>query len=318
MNSNVAPLKAVESSRHHLRRTAKRLLAQHLRRVCRRVMRLAENNGKKVERIHELRTELRRSEAALQLFADFVPQGLTKRIHPELAHLRSLAGSVRDQDVLKLGLNELNQKLPREFTHWLKHQLHRTRERKVKSLVRYCRRITDQGFEVQCRKLVEAIHWPQGNHDDIRQQFLCDALDRIADPFLGSVQQLKQDEQRFHQVRICGRRLRYTLDLLHDDLPECAAAGIGSLLSELQSVLGHAHDRAALLKFIQHRSGKYPSFDASLNQLLKSLKREHSRSLRSCVQRSIELGDQIPQLLEELAGERLEATRLVESAPRRS
>ena len=318
MNSNVAPLKAGDSGQLHLRRTAKRLIAQHLRRVCRRVTRLAANSGKKVERIHELRTELRRSEAALKLFADFVPHGLTKRIHPELARLRSMAGSVRDRDVLKLGLNELNQQLPLEFTHWLKHQLHRTRERKLKSLVRYCRRITDQGFEVQCRRLIDAIHWPQGNHDDIRKQFLGDALDRIANPFLASVQQLKQDEQRFHQVRICGRRLRYTIDLLHDDLPESVAVGIGSLLSELQSVLGHAHDRAALLKFIQHRSGKYPSFDASLSQLLKSLKREHSRSLRSCVQRSIELVDQIPQLLEELRDKRLEATRREESMPQSS
>ena len=300
MSSHFALLKTADSGQLHLKRTAKRLLARHLRHVCRRVMRLAANKGKQVERIHELRTELRRSEAAFKLFANFVPHGLTKRIHQVLARLRSMTGSVRDRDVLKLGLNEFDQKLPLEFRHWLKQQLHRTRERKLKGLIRYCRRITEQGFEVECRTLIDAIDWPKGNHNQIRKQFLCDALARIADPFLCAVQQLKQDERKFHQVRICGRRLRYTIDLLHDDLPETEAAQIGTLLSELQSVIGQAHDRAALLHFIQHRSNEYPSVDASLKQLLESLEREHARSLQLNVQQSIELGDQIPKLLDTL------------------
>ena len=312
MSSNFAPVKARDSGQLHLKRTAKRLLARHLQRVCRRVMRLAGNKGKRVERIHELRTELRRSEAACKLFANFVPHGLTERIQQVLARLRSMAGSVRDRDVLKLGLDEFDQKLSLEFRHWLKQQLHRTRERKLKGLIRYCRRITEQGFEVECRVLIDAIDWPEGNHNQIRKQFLCDALARIADPFLCAVQQLKQDERKFHQLRICGRRLRYTIDLLHDDLPESAGAQIGDLLSKLQSWLGQAHDQTALLQYIQLHAAKSALSDASLTRLLESLEREYATSLQLWVRQSVELGDQLPKLLDELTDNRLEATRLEE------
>lgn len=290
---------SLESCPRKLKQLAQDSLSDHLRKVDHHVLRLAAKRGKGTEHIHELRTESRRSDAGLKLFADFLSRKRARWLHRRLARLRSIAGSVRDLDVMKGVLRDSHQKLPPEFRLWLKHELQRCRAKQVKALIRHCRQVAATGVARRIRKLVDSVAWPNRNHDAIRQKFFHDSLHRVALPLLNSIQQCEQQPEKFHQVRIDARRMRYTIDLLNQGLSWTATKPLLEPLSEIQSLLGQAHDRIAFLDFLRAQSNRSPLDEATFASLLETLQQEHEHQFSAMMATCSELAAQLPRQLRE-------------------
>ncbi|MEK6261216.1 MAG: CHAD domain-containing protein [Planctomycetota bacterium] len=206
---------------------------------------------KDVERVHQLRTETRRADAALRLFADWLPRRRADWIRRRLGDVRCKAGTVRDLDVLMLPLEELGRQLPKQAGKWLLDRAELFRAEAMHSLRRFCRQLLKHGFEDRTRSLTDRIGWRHASAEPSPSELGSLAIGRLATDFFCRVDLLRDDRQQLHKVRILGRRLRYTLDLLRDVLPAFPAEAACRELSEIQESLGLANDQATALQFLQ-------------------------------------------------------------------
>ena len=62
--------------------------------------RLCGTGRKNAERVHQLRVATRRAAAALDLYHDFVPRKIAKKMDARLKRIRRTAGDIRDCDML--------------------------------------------------------------------------------------------------------------------------------------------------------------------------------------------------------------------------
>src|SRR6185312_8584052 len=92
--------------------------------------------------------------------------------------------------------------------------------KRMHSLKRHCRKLLRHSFKDRSRSLAHDVRWRQETTVPAPRQACQLAIDHLAKDFFSAVGLLNDDAEQLHKARILGRRLRYTLDLLRDFLPD--------------------------------------------------------------------------------------------------
>ena len=255
-----------------------------------------------IELIHQLRTESRRADVALRLFADRLPRRELDWVRRRVGQIRAKSGPVRDMDVIMPLVMGLGDPFSAQAKHWLVEQIEILRTNELVSLKQYCQRLFDRGFIGRCRRLSRC---GSGQNLDANLGFLksCSKfVSRLATKYFQKVDLLKTDERQLHKVRILGRRLRYTLELLPDlgieFTPESDAdvAWVCRRLSKIQETLGQVHDEMSALRLMKERlaDASEASVTESMRQLIDSLETSTAGNAKTAIP---ELMDMVNQLI---------------------
>ena len=241
---------------------------------------------KSEECIHRFRTETRRADAALRFFADCLPRRRTERIRRQLSDIRGKAGLVRDFDILLPLLSEFGDQLPEQTVAWLLERVGRLRAEKMRSLKRFCQQLLKRDFKGQTQALCHRIGWRPAENAPSLPEYSSQSIDRLVTRFCNVVESIGDDEQQLHDARILGRRLRYTLELVKDNLPQGVVDDVCRDLSTLQDELGASNDQVSVWQFLQtcEQECDQKSMAVSLRPIIDALKVSMTEQANSAMQ----------------------------------
>jgi len=288
------------------KKTAQRLVRKHLEKLIRLIAHVAKKSDKDVERIHHLRTETRRSDAAIRLFQGWLPERHAKRTRMLLNQIRDKAGRIRDLDVQTPFLEALGQQVTEEVQRTLMERAKMLQENGSQSFRRYCKRLLKQDFAEKCKALTQRMHRSQSSSEQCLQEFCCLATSQLATAFNTSIDSLKTDPDQLHRVRIVGRRMRYSLEMMSRLLPEFPTDGICEKLASLQDEIGRVMDRRSLLQFLQAFIAEcgHGEFMKSLESAISSFEAETKKRRDAVIQLIIEKAEEIREHAAELSSGR--------------
>jgi CHAD domain-containing protein len=238
-------------------------------------------------------------DAALQLFTDFLPGHLAEWVQQQLGRIRHKAGAVRDLDVLLPPLREMESQLPDEPLRWLIERAKLQREEQGRHLRRHCRKVIEQGLQKKVSSLLHRVHWRGTETKPTSDEFCSAKIAQLVTSFNSVVDSFQDDEKAMHQVRICGRRIRYTLDILKDFLPDTKISAVGQKLTELQDSLGQTNDRQMTIRFLRESMPEYGDrpFAKTLFQLINSLEITMSEQMPSVIRETVKKAFAVQTLL---------------------
>ncbi|NCX98214.1 MAG: CHAD domain-containing protein [Planctomycetia bacterium] len=193
--------------------------------------------------VHALRVASRRAVAALDVFADCLPRRVFKEARNAMRTLRRAVGTARDWDVLlqqlarKLGAAADSDRAPLDMLrgYALAHRL------PAQSRLEAACPDHPFGFDRLMARCVAAVRVRNtepvsfGGHLRPIVARLVANLDTRAAEGDG-------DWDRLHDVRIAGKRLRYTLELVPEAFGGPMQTHLGPALARLQEVLGEVND----------------------------------------------------------------------------
>lgn len=220
---------------------ALRELEAYLGQVLDSMAEAGAKHPRKKKHVHELRVGCRRGQAALSLYADFLPRKRKKRVEKRLKALRDAARDPRDLDVL-IGLLAADKTGPDSGA--LLEIAKKERDKAQKKLRRAVARTEDRGFRRDVKKLLkDAANRRTGNgmrfgpwarvelRPVVREFF-------AAAPTLSSRAKI----EALHEFRIQAKYLRYTMEMLEPAFPAMFKKDLLPRVEALQDRLGDIID----------------------------------------------------------------------------
>jgi CHAD domain-containing protein len=203
----------------------------------------AKESDKDLEHVHQLRVATRRAGAALDTFALCLPEKTYDATRKQLKRLRRAAGAARDWDVFVVTLRE-------------RHKLRSERNREgLDFLYGYARGQRDAAQKV-LEDMVppgDIIHLFENSLTDLRPPQGRNQPRTLADLAGSSIARLLaelnaaaakdlDDYDNLHQVRIAGKRLRYTMEIVADCFAPSFREEVYPRVEGMQDILGRAND----------------------------------------------------------------------------
>ena len=228
------------------------------------------------EVVHRLRVATRRSLAALAAFGDLTPKKLRRRFERQLRRVRRAAGEARDLDVL---IDRLRQRWPTaaENDPAAERLLSLLADQQVASRgpIRDCRAdLLAWDWPARTKRLLAAI----GAADSLGYgRYARRRLRQVGRRFFAAAGPFKR-AAGLHQFRICGKRLRYSLDLFADALRPQPHDRCLKLLKKLQEQLGGFTDHVAAAERFRQLAAE--PVDAGTAAVVDSLREEERRLAR--------------------------------------
>ncbi|HEV3142338.1 MAG TPA: CHAD domain-containing protein [Gemmataceae bacterium] len=197
-----------------------------------------------IEHVHQLRVGTRRADAALKIFSDCLPRKVFRSQKKHLKRVRKAAGQARDWDVFLSHLESWSPKRPKaeqsglDFLRGLAFQ---QRQEAQDAL----REVGDESLEFQ--ELLDSVQPPQNASDELGKlalSTLTDLMDELDQAFAGERGSYKQ----LHQIRICGKRVRYAMEIFADCFAPPFREKMYAAIEEMQELLGSANDSHVALE----------------------------------------------------------------------
>ncbi len=207
----------------------------------------AEDDG---EAVHALRVAARRAEAAIRLYADWLPARQAARWKKRLKRIRRVAGTARDADVLARRLAEKGD-LPGIGD--VLEGVQRDR-RKARKPIRHLYRESENRdwFGPRLKRLLRRISQHDEWEDARFETWAETQLSRTVSRFFRA--EPTDDEVRtLHRFRLRAKELRYTLELVAGAFPPDAAEDAYRSVDALQRDLGDINDRTTGLLVLRDR-----------------------------------------------------------------
>jgi len=195
------------------------------------------------EHVHQLRVSTRRAGAALEIFAQCLPEKDYQRARKTLKRIRRAAGAARDWDVFLGELSAIDKASGRQ---------------PVRDLIvgfAVSRRLAAQGpleiaspnfpfdYERFQAETIAAVRKPKDEPElrtllDLAQPMLTRLLGELHAAASGNL----NDYDHLHQVRIIGKRVRYAMEVFVDCFAAAFKAELYPAVEKMQSILGDAND----------------------------------------------------------------------------
>lgn len=222
---------------------------------------------KDTERVHQLRVASRRAVAALEFFAGTLPEKRTRKLVKVLKKVRRAAGDARDLDVMRQRLASVSGAWTGKQRRRVKRFLKRRRKAAqvplweifaawpAKRLRRRFRRVLDSLPGPECHAEPLVVDWRRQVDEALREFSTADCR---------SLEQL-------HRMRIQGKRLRYTLEILVDLGMNGRMRDVLKQLRRIQNQLGAINDGVAICRRLaawRCKTGDWP-LSADLNRWQK-------------------------------------------------
>ncbi len=296
-----------------LQEAAEVVLATRLETLAASLPRVIKHPQEDPEDVHQLRVAARRATAALDEFASCLPETALHPLRDRIRLLRRSAGEARDWDV---------------FAAMVQAKKEHASDREMAGidyLLGYAqglRAAAQQGLEDACeefgaadlkrlfRKALKSVRSPEAGSGPSTALELAHVTltSRIAE-FLSAAEADTSGYKQLHQVRILGKRLRYSMELFANCCDAHRWQEVYAQLAETQETLGRANDRHIASKKLdalrESLKGTDPTewlrVKSGILGLLKEqrdeLRRESKRS-RSMIERWKELDP--PRLIADL------------------
>jgi CHAD domain-containing protein len=191
--------------------------------------------GKGPEDVHQLRVWARRSDAALNLYADLLPRKHLRWMSKWLKRLRKAAGKVRDSDVLGRDIAGPDGRPP--------VQLRSARRRGLKKIRKLAERL-DNGRRLKrrTRKLLHSMIQAHGRAAERFGERARGSLLPMLEVFFAASPTEEAADGALHRFRIRGKELRYAMELLAGAFAPAFRDELYPPISELQERLGRVND----------------------------------------------------------------------------
>jgi CHAD domain-containing protein len=206
--------------------------------------RAAKRYQEDVEYVHQLRVSSRRAVAALLTLSELLPKQKREGFIRRLKRVRRAAGDARDCDVLLQRFQRHSQVESASILLLVEH-LQRLRANAQPAIVSVYDELRDWDYSARVDDLVRKLAWRDTSRlqPDLQTHARRALEPALAGFFEAAAQDLTQVE-RLHELRIAGKKLRYTLELFAGGLPRRPAAALYAAVELLQERLGKINDRA--------------------------------------------------------------------------
>jgi len=251
------------------------ILAARMRTVVQSLPLAAYEFRDDIEYVHQLRVGCRRAGAALQAFRPLAKRK-AKPLRRWLKQIRRAAGPARDTDVL---LERLQAESPDTPGHtYVRERLKRRRDKVQWALVdvaeivasgRLQKRV-DRCLQALCKHAAQPAAERFDNYARSALRAASKDMFRLAGVEQPTVAQL-------HQLRIAGKRLRYSIELFHSAFPSGLRDEVYPLVEKIQSRLGKLNDHATAQALFQQWLADLPP-DERAAQLAARIVAEHASS----------------------------------------
>ncbi|REJ94817.1 MAG: CHAD domain-containing protein [Planctomycetota bacterium] len=278
MQVSLSPVDATSiPAEAELRPAAKLLFDDRARRLLESIRRCVRQNARP-EDVHKLRIATRRVDAFLRTFAVVTPRRRARKLSRELRRVRRAAGDVRNLDVL------IERTAPESTDHdgstegdWVVAQLRRRRDRAARRLSKTLRSIHSKRFRGQLARLKKRLRWRGSGSEPSIASAAAPLIRPEVDRFLAATSCDLSDISRLHRMRLRGKRLRYSLELLVALLPQDERLGrLKAALKQMQEQLGDLNDRATAIEILRQvrDTAENRSHEAEVDSLIEIQRRE--------------------------------------------
>jgi CHAD domain-containing protein len=233
---------------------------RHLRQVLDNLPKATSRHLKKNKFIHDLRVETRRSTAALELYADFLPAKHRVRLEKRLKKIRRAAGKARDLDVF-IGLLEQDKtgQNPGPLLEIAKDR----RKKAQDGMVRAGKRARQQGLHKDIRRfLKEAGKRRKGGGMRFGPWARAELRPRMR-AFFEAAPPANSGLKRLHEFRIQAKYLRYTMEMLETAFPPSFSKELLPRVQRLQDRIGELIDIRTRKKKIEKWLPRAPNAEAA-------------------------------------------------------
>jgi len=221
------------------------ILEARLRAVAYWLPLAAEKSEEDVEYVHQLRVSARRAVASVWIFSDLAAEDVVAQVRGKLHAMRRAADEARNLDVL---LNDFLTYASAESSRACQTLIADMRRRRRKAdmpiAAVYAGSEADRFAEVVARLLEEVSEnrsiWATESFGRQAARYLQPALKKY---FKASKANLT-DSNAFHRLRIEGKKLRYTMEVLAVAFPASFRARLYPRLARLQDSMGVVNDHA--------------------------------------------------------------------------
>ncbi len=219
---------------------ARALLKKRFKRVLGLLPLAAENPDGDIEHVHRLRVATRRAGAALAAFRPLM-DGKPAAAKAALRSVRRAAGPARDADVLWLRLAE---RAGEPFIDRVAEpRLRDERQDAQRALCRAATKRRSKRLRAALRDAAALLGEPS-KPPLLFGEFARSSVSEAVERFQSAAQADLSGWAALHQLRIAGKRLRYTLEVFESALPEAPQQAATTATKALQDRLGAINDHA--------------------------------------------------------------------------
>ena len=229
-----------------------------------------------MEHVHQLRVGCRRASAALRAFEPLFAEK-PKSLKKWLSRIRDAAGPARDIDVLlaRFAAEAEDDTVSAYACERLDFERHEVQDELVKVAAKASRGTLVDSVEAGLRALAENPEVPSivGSRDlgQLALRVACNA-------FLPLAQLPNPTITELHQLRIAGKRLRYSIEIFHGAFPPELREEVYPAIVGLQDRLGLINDHATAQALFQSWLGAMPP-DALAADLAVRVAAEHLQAM---------------------------------------
>ncbi|NOZ39334.1 MAG: CHAD domain-containing protein [Planctomycetes bacterium] len=225
-----------------------------------------------IEHVHQLRVGCRRAGAALQAFRPLL-RGKAKRLRKWLRKLRRAAGPARDADVL---LERLQAEPSTKSSHaYLVARLEQRRLDVQRAVVDVAEQAETGQLDESVERCLTSLRNRSADGPTLRFDLYAREALRTASRGMFELAELEQPTvAQLHQLRIAGKRLRYSIELFHSAFPVALREEVYPLVEKIQSRLGRLNDHATAQALFQHWLTDLPPAERAA-QLAERIVEEH-------------------------------------------
>jgi CHAD domain-containing protein len=200
------------------------------------------------ENVHQLRVFTRRTAAAMDIFADWLPRRRGRWMRKQLKRLRKAAGEARDLDVLRMRWSDPAEQLPAVQASLLIEQVKRRRRKAQWPIEDAYHKFLRQDFERRTRKFVKRVRLRKPETPGCDQTLGClarVALGRMVGPFLQAAEAKMTDAETLHAFRIQSKQVRYAMELFAGAFDADFRGQLYPIVENLQDRLGAINDHVS-------------------------------------------------------------------------
>ncbi len=232
---------------------AQRVVLERLNNTRGRIAAAARAPAVDPEPVHQLRVASRRLAAAVSIFRGFLDDSLRRKLRRAARRVRRAAGEVRDLDVQRIALARVLEAHGRVLTPEgvaLAGALTRRRANAVRrmrrSLKKWKPRLDRRAREIRAEQAATSM-----TVDGATERLATTAdqvLGRRLREFRAAGEADLTSVERLHELRIAGKRLRYSMEVFAACYPASFRSELYATVEAVQTELGEINDLTTLLE----------------------------------------------------------------------
>lgn len=236
----------------------------------------AYHHADDVEHVHRLRVACRRASAALRAFEPLMKRK-PRALKRWLSMIRDAAGPARDIDVL---LERFAAEDVDEVTEYAVSRLVDERVDAQQHIIKVARRATRDQLQHAAAEGERLLTKKKANKNDpTLNEFGRAAMRQAYEPFSQLAHIESPTIDQLHELRIAGKRVRYSLELFDGLWPADVYNKAYGVVERLQKRLGAINDHATAQQLYQKWLGEMPA-DATAARLAARVVQEHRQTER--------------------------------------